>query len=219
MEINLSNKKLSRFMLTKVPARANFLDKLKIAYRPYICPFGELLEMLPAQAAVFDIGCGSGMFLSLVAEFKDPRLLGGIEISQSLIDNAFSLLDNTNQNESPFLHVFDGLILPHEIYRFDYIFLIDVLHHVPPKNQWKFLQNIYAGMQPGAKLILKDINAENFILSKFNKLHDFIFAGQAGHELAMTEVKNALEKLGFKIISTQQKRIFFYPHYTLVCKK
>lgn len=213
----LSSKKLSVFLQSKNPPTAGFVDRIKIGYRPYICPFVELLNLVPEQSSVFDIGCGSGMFLSLVSEFKKPKTLGGIEISDQLIGNARTIL---NDSASPvFLDVFNGLNIPTNIGEYEYIFLIDVLHHVPRKNQITFLKNIHDKMSIGSKLIFKDINAERTILSKFNKMHDLIFSGKTGNELKLKEIKTDLARIGFKILSIEEKRMFVYPHYTIACEK
>lgn len=214
----ISNKQLSLFLQSRIPAGAGFLDKIKIGYRPYICPFGELLEYIPENSSVFDIGCGSGMFLSLAVKFRNPAFLGGVEISNNLIDNAKHVLSDINNSVSVSLNVFDGYNIPKEIEKFKFIFLIDVLHHVPQKNQKSFLKNIYNNMSFGSTLVLKDIDAGS-IFCKFNKLHDFIFSGQAGHELKASAVKKALNDIGFKALDFKKKRMIVYPHYTIICKK
>lgn len=215
--MEMSAKNLSALLQKKMPKNSNFLDKVKIAYRPYICPFSDLLEILPERSSIFDIGCGNGMFLSLVAEFKKPLSLGGTEITEQLINNTRNILQNYSLPIS--LGVFDGMNIPPEIKNYQYIFLIDIIHHVPRKNQIKFLENILNKMSPESILVIKDIDADNFFLSKFNKLHDFIFTGKAGEELGFSEIKKILADLGFSIVSSGKKRIFLYPHYTIICQK
>lgn len=213
----ITNKKLSFLLHSNMPRESNFIDKIKIGYRPYICPFSNLLEIIPENTSVFDIGCGSGMFLALISGFRKPAKLGGVEITDALIENAKKIL--ANPSASIFLDVFDGINIPKEIADYKYVFLIDVLHHVPQNNQIEFIENIYHNMAPGAFLILKDIDAEHKILSKFNKLHDFFLSGAMGNELSITQTKKILNKAGFKIISENYKRMFIYPHFTLICQK
>lgn len=214
-----SNDKLSAFLRSSIPKNASVLDKVKIAYRPYICPFDDLLKLIPNRASVFDIGCGSGMFLSLVSKFKNPKAIGGVEISQQLIDNARVILRNKDDNTRISLHTFNGVDIPDEVASYDYIFLIDVLHHVPKENQIKFLENLHEKMSPGSKLILKDIDGGRAILSKFNKLHDMLLSGEIGHEISSAYASKKLARIGFKISPTIKKRMFVYPHYTVVCEK
>lgn len=215
----ISNNTLSAFLRSSIPKNAGFLDKVKIAYRPYVCPFDDLLELIPDHASVFDIGCGSGMFLSLVSKFRNPKAIGGVEISQQLIDNATIILKNKSSDIRISLHTFNGIDIPDEIASYDYIFLIDVLHHVPKENQIKFLENIHEKMSPGSKLILKDIDAGRVILSKFNKLHDLLLSGEIGHEISSMRALNELSRMGFKIQPIIKRRMLVYPHYTVICEK
>ncbi len=213
-----SNRELSQFLQSRDPKDAKLLDKLKIAYRPYICPLGDLLDILPEKAAVFDIGCGNGMFLSLVSKFKYPHLLGGIEISDTLISNAKRVLQE-NTSISTTLTTFNGKDIPETVSLYNYIFLIDVLHHVPKQDQVTFLQEIYNKMAPGTKLVLKDIDAGQPILTSFNKLHDFVCAGEIGNEMVAETAEQELKKIGFITSSLTKKRMLVYPHYTIICQK
>jgi hypothetical protein len=38
------------------------------ALRPLICPFDELLDLVPIGARMLDAGCGAGLFLGLLAD-------------------------------------------------------------------------------------------------------------------------------------------------------
>ena len=198
-------------------AKAPFLDKLKIVYRPYICPFDKLLMLVNDKDTVFDIGCGSGQFALLLAEFCIPKFIRGIEISPGLIENANALLKNHNYPNHHF-SVFDGSSLPDEINTSDFIFMIDVLHHIPKYSQVDFLKKLYAKMAPGSKLVLKDIDAGSLFVI-FNKIHDMIFAGEIGNEFSFKQSINKLEEIGFKICSTSKKQLFVYPHYTIIAEK
>ncbi|MBO9700725.1 MAG: class I SAM-dependent methyltransferase [Sporocytophaga sp.] len=211
-----SNKELSQKLKANLP-QTNFIDTLKIAYRPYICPFDELLMLIEKEKKVFDIGCGSGMFLTLVAEYNAPAKIGGIEIAEGLVKNAIDLLKP--YNVPFFLSKFDGINLPEEIREYDYIFLIDVFHHVPKENQKEFVRRIYDIMKPGAKLIFKDIDASQKILVLFNKLHDLVLSKEIGNEIGAAEAQNLLERNGLKIQSSKYIRTLWYPHYLIICEK
>lgn len=203
--------------LKRQNAQAPFLDKLKIVYRPYICPFDELLSLVDENDSVFDIGCGSGQFALLLAEFCNPKSIRGIEIDQGLVVNAKALLNKHDYNNHHFA-VFDGRTLPNEITDSNLVFMVDVLHHIPKNSQIAFLQQVYDKMTPGSKLILKDIDANNFLVL-FNKVHDLVFAGELGNEFSVKRSLETLNDCGFKIRSTSEKRLFVYPHYTIIAEK
>lgn len=196
---------------------AAFTDKLKITYRPYICPFDEILALIKPGESIADIGCGSGQFALLIAEFTKPSRIAGIEISNTLISNARALLAKYPNVPHDFEY-YDGTTFPEIIKGCDRYFMIDVLHHIPPSIQENFMKNLYHLMPVNSRLVLKDINGRSpFVL--FNKMHDMIFAGEIGNELGLNQAKELLTKIGFTIETHSTKQLYVYPHYTIVARK
>ncbi len=203
--------------LKKQHVRAGFIDRLKIAYRPFICPFNNLISLVNEDDSVYDIGCGSGQFCTLLAEFSRPRSIYGIEISQQLVDHAKELFTAYPDVYHSF-ETFNGIDFPDQLGKADIVFLVDVVHHVPTKNQELFLGNLCKKLKPGARLVIKDINGSSpWVI--FNKLHDAIFARQIGHELSVKRAGNILIRNGLTITSQKQRRMYVYPHYTIIAKK
>jgi 2-polyprenyl-3-methyl-5-hydroxy-6-metoxy-1,4-benzoquinol methylase len=196
---------------------ASWVDRLKVAYRPLISPLDKLLDLVAPGEAVMDIGCGSGQFALLVAEYTKAASVDGIEISETLIRNATVLLAPYQAKLRCQFSVYDGQVFPPALGQADVVFLIDVLHHVPQKLQKTFLANIHQGMKPGARLVLKDIDAGSGFVW-FNKMHDLVFS-EVGHERSLAVAKAWLTESGFKIVSQGQERIYVYPHYTLIAQK
>jgi SAM-dependent methyltransferase len=216
MQAEINNPAIIRF-LKQTCKGAGFIDGLKIKYRSLICPFISLIKKVQPGEKVGDVGCGSGQFLLLLSEFANPSYLYGIEISKKLIDNAFSLFSNLSAPPYSFSE-YDGTHFPAELGEMDTIFLIDVLHHVPKKNRENFIRDLALVMKPGAKLILKDINAASPLVY-FNKLHDLIFAREIGNEISMKKAIELLQANGLTIIEQEKRVMYVYPHYTLVAKK
>ena len=214
--MNLSAKELSGY-LNSVYNNAAKIDKLKIIYRPYICPFDVLINECAGSKTIMDIGCGSGQFLLLLSKYTNAAKLGGIEISSTLVNNARQLL--SSQRKTNFqVEVYDGTHIPDFICEFDTLVLIDVFHHIPEKEQLNFIAALYSKMKPGSKLIFKDINAAHpFVL--MNKIHDTLLGGGAGKEISISAAEQMLQQAGFKILSVSKKTMIWYPHYTIVCAK
>ncbi len=213
----LHNKDIVSF-LKETRFSGGLFDTLKVRYRTYICPFIDLIQKVQPGDRVGDVGCGSGQFLLLLSKFADqPQSLYGIEISKHLIENAKALFSGQQQIKSHF-ETFDGSHFPEELGQSDIIYLIDVLHHVPKKNQMQFISNLCKLMKPGARLVLKDINRAS-LLVLFNKMHDLVFAGEIGNEMSMNHARSLLEKNGMRIIEQYKRRMYVYPHYTLVAAK
>ncbi len=194
-----------------------FMDGLKIRYRPLICPFSNLISLAKPGDKIGDVGCGSGQFLLLMSHFSNPSQVYGIEISEKLIDNANALFARQPFGSFAF-DTFDGIHFPPGLGEMDIIYLIDVLHHVPKANQQKFLQNLVSVMKSGSRLILKDINGASALVF-CNKMHDIIFAGEIGNEISFSKAKQWITQAGLKIIEERKKRMYVYPHYTIIAEK
>lgn len=214
---SISNPEIIDFLSTTT-ANATFLQKLKIRYRPYVCPFDELLDYAKLEKSIYDVGCGSGQFCALVANFTDVKSISGIEIDKSLIDNAKKINARFSKTKKLSFSVFDGTTIPDDIKKYDLIFMIDVYHHIPKKIRDEFLKQLFEKMKPGAKLMLKDIDAASpFVVC--NKVHDMIFAQEFSKEISFKRANNLLESLGFKILEGRKKRVFVYPHYFILAQK
>lgn len=197
---------------------AGLMDRLKIAYRPMICPLDELLKLVKPGSRVFDIGCGSGQFCLLVAGFTQAAAIGGIEISTSLIKNARQLLSEYSTKTNVYFETYDGSHVPDLIADYDLVFMIDVVHHIPRSQLPAFFKQLASKMSPNAQLVVKDIDAASpWVLG--NKLHDLAISGQKGDEWKAAELKNLVENCGFRTVSFTGRRILWYPHFTLELQK
>ena len=211
----VSSTDLARLLRSNIPA-TGFVDRLKIGFRPYICPFDLLLPHIEPGESYYDIGCGSGMFLRILAEYKSPTAVGGTEISAHLIENASAVLKSCIVPLA--LSVYDGCDFPGEVAEYQWVFLIDVFHHVPRESQWAFLSRLFARLRPGQRLLLKDIDAATPLVY-WNKLHDFVLSKEIGHEWSATATILELERIGFEVRMLFNKRVFLYPHFALLCTK
>lgn len=202
-----------------VPSDWPWLERLKTVYRPCIAPLDDLLGHIPVGARVFDIGCGNGALLALVAAYRQPAAIGGVDLDPGLIERAGILLRQVDESVQPDLAVYDGETLPRSLAGYDTVLLVDVLHHVPPDRQAAFLAAIHAGMAPGATLILKDMDADARPWVWCNRLHDRLLAGAAGHEPSAALLAPHLQALGFDVAPAVHRRMLVYGHVTVICRR
>lgn len=212
----VSTKELVSF-LKQAKISTNYINKLKIAYRPLICPFEDLVNYVKPGDNVCDIGCGSGQFCLLLAEFTGAGSLYGLEIDENLCVNANRLLAKYKDVSFNF-DKYDGINFPDRVANSDIIFLIDVLHHVPKNAQDQFLHNLIGKMRKGARLIIKDMDGGSPLVY-FNRLHDLIFSGEVGKELPSDRVIANIQSERLHIVSHQKRTMYVYPHYTIVATK
>lgn len=214
---SLTNNSLVKFLSNK-SKNESFVQRLKIAYRPFICPFVELVTLAQSHTSAYDIGCGAGQFCLLLAEYTPITKLAGVEIKKELIDEATILLEPYKKTKEINFHTFDGQTLPDELSQYDLIFMIDVFHHIPVTIQESFLKAVYDKMKPGTTFVMKDIDASS-PLAYMNKLHDLLLAGEIGNEYSYVKMDQLLQTIGFTKISSSKKRMWWYPHFTIVVKK
>lgn len=212
----ITSNELIGFLKTGEGRNLKGLNRLKTVYRPVICPFDQILEAIPTGKSVFDLGCGSGSLLSLIHHFRQPVRLGGIEISQVLVDNARLLLSTAKVPVS--INKYDGTDIPAEIGQYDVVTMIDVFHHIPKPLQGGYFDQLYRKMAHGSVLVFKDIDAASPLVYT-NKLHDLFLAGEIGNEWSGEQSARALADAGFQCSEIRYKRSFVYPHYTILAKK
>lgn len=213
----MTNSEIIKYLTSKA-INAGFIDKLKIKYRPIICPFIELIDFAKTKKSVFDVGCGSGQFCSLIAKYTNVEKIMGIEINSRLIDNAKQVNKEFESYKTLEFSEFDGQIIPEKINQYELIYMIDVFHHIPPEQQHAFMKQLYEKMSPGSTLVFKDIDAGN-LLVLFNKIHDLVFAGEIGKETSYKKANDMLREIGFKIENSYTKTVFVYPHFFIICTK
>ncbi len=212
----INNKQLKTFLLNSEAKDLKGLAKIKTVYRPYICPFDDILNSLPNNLNLFDIGCGSGSFLSIINEFKSPTKLAGVEISNDLVENARSLFKSKKTKTD--IYKYDGSDIPNELDQYDFVSMIDVFHHIPPAAQNDFMLQLFQKMKANSTLIFKDIDKASIFVF-FNKLHDLLLSSEVGNEISVKRATDLLKKVGFTIDSVSTRQMLVYPHYTIIARK
>lgn len=154
-------------------------------YRPYICPFEDLLAHVPEGADVLDIGCGGGLFLGLVAETARPGRAVGFDSNRAAIETAKKL--RVARGSPEFLHL--DVAAPWPEGRFDVVSMIDVMHHIPPAAQGGIFDLVVSRLQPGGVFLYKDINAHDRVRAAANRLHDLVLAQDWVHYLPVARAR------------------------------
>jgi 2-polyprenyl-3-methyl-5-hydroxy-6-metoxy-1,4-benzoquinol methylase len=216
---NIQSKDLTSFLKNSDHGSLKAFSRLKQVYRPMICPFDTLINLIPEGERIVEIGCGIGTFLCLLNAYRRPASLGGLDIDPSAIETARAVLTAMSSRAPVRLLTYDGTTLPKLIREYNYVVVIDVLHHIPSEQHVTFLSDLFDRMHPGALLILKDIDAARQFLCLFNKLHDFLLTGARTYERKMSHLRETLQNLGFQIQRVITQRVYVYPHFTIVCKR
>jgi 2-polyprenyl-3-methyl-5-hydroxy-6-metoxy-1,4-benzoquinol methylase len=75
-------------VLVKAYPRASGLSALLIRWRPYICPFHEIIKSVPFGSLFLDVGCGVGLMSVLLVHSGRAKKVVGIDTSRQAIETA-----------------------------------------------------------------------------------------------------------------------------------
>lgn len=118
-----------------------------------MCPFEPLIEAVLKHGTVMDVGCGDGLFLSLLHEERgvDERLLIGIDPAENKIANARHL----DMKAIEFLCAEIGSMKSESV---DCISVVDVLYLLPLDRWNDFLQQCVRCLKPRGRLVIKEVH-------------------------------------------------------------
>ncbi len=205
--------------ISKILANAypdcSFLTNFLIRWRPYICPFHELIRSIPKSKSVLDVGCGIGLMSVLLSHLGKAKKVVGIDVSQKAIDTARSAVvpldcDVTFEYLSKDKPWPDG--------DFDTIVSVDVLHHIPAAEQRDFIRRLaHTGFK--ANVVFKDISPKPFWKALANIAHDLLLSRQWTHPRSEVEVEKWLQEEGLSIVVSRRLDTLWYSHYLIVAKR
>jgi len=200
---------IARHLFTDSPPVQRHAQRL----RPYICPFEVLLPYVPRGSSVLDIGCGSGLFLGLLAA-TGAQIRGiGIDTSERAIACAQLMVRRLRgqfDGDLTFLRVDHHSSWPGQ--EFDVVSMIDVMHHVPQAQQRGFLEQALALVKAGGVLVYKDMCMVPHWRAAANRLHDLLMAGEHIHYFPIRCVESTLIRAGFQMEVARDVVRFWYGH-------
>jgi 2-polyprenyl-3-methyl-5-hydroxy-6-metoxy-1,4-benzoquinol methylase len=191
--------------------------------RPYICPFGPLVDWVHQGSRVFDIGCGTGLWLIMLNALH--RIASGVGCdangkSLEVATRAAELLNCDSRGKTVALSFTQTASIeewPDET--FDVVSIIDVLHHIPPSLQESFLRAAWQRVRPGGRLIYKDMASSPALHALVNQIHDLILARQFIHYFPLKSALDQLARSGGILRHQGEWRRGPYAHELLVIEK
>jgi SAM-dependent methyltransferase len=120
---------------------------------PLIKPAREaIVDRIPANSAVLDVGCGTGLLCFELHHEKDCRVVG-IDLSKKMLEFARS---NNPHDQVEFLHQDATMMSDLEDQRFDYVVILNMIHELLPEQRLRVLDEAF---RVGQHVILFDSNA------------------------------------------------------------
>jgi 2-polyprenyl-3-methyl-5-hydroxy-6-metoxy-1,4-benzoquinol methylase len=189
-------------------------------YRPYICPFEELIPEVPADASVLDIGCGGGLFLGLVNAAGLRPLGTGFDVSVPAIRLAEAMAVTVHKRwggQLDFRRIDAHAPWPEG--EFDVVAMIDVLHHVPGEAQEDVIRRACRKVKPGGRFLYKDMVRRPRWRALANRIHDLVLARQWIRYAPVSEVERWAANEGMELERAALINRLWYGHELRVFRR
>jgi len=185
--------------------------KFKFFLRKIICPFDEIVKVIPENKKILDLGCGNAIILDFLSKKKfknytgiDPKLKKNHNKKNNKIKLKSTNAENYFRN----------------IQKYDCILIIDLMHHINKEKQDNFIKTILENMQINSILIYKDISNRNTFFGLMNKIHDLIYNFQIIYYFNPKKIIELSSRLpGQFKIKHFYKRVLWYDHEFLIINK
>lgn len=164
------------------------------ALRPFICPVTPILKFIPFGSVVLDIGCGNGLALALMANFKKISRGVGVDLNHHALEAAKIMSTNAAFPLS-FFEASTPTDWPKEL--FEVVTMIDVLHHIPKPLREVFVLEALERVGPDGYFLYKDMVAAPWWRVAWNQIHDLILARQFVHVEPVENVIDWAKAQGF----------------------
>ena len=169
---------------------------------------------------MLDVGCGSGLFLGLLAAMGKQIEGTGFDTSVQAIELAQRMaarLSETTAASLKFIRLDVNESWPPG--EFDVVSVIDVMHHVSPQSQRQFFSLAARAVSPGGVLIYKDMCRRPTWRAIANRAHDLFVSRQWIHYLPVqsAEAWGVEEKL--QLEHACRVDLFWYGHEFRIFRK
>lgn len=185
--------------------------------RPKLLSVMDLL--LPDEGRILDIGCGFGLFASYFGQTQSRRRIVGVDPNKRRIAIAQRVSEQVGLPGNTF-HAGDARSAAIEG-PFAGAYVLDVMHHVPEKDQRPLLERLRDLLAPEGVLVIKDITTDPTFGLEFTRLLDRVMVGWNEplcyrHHYEWAEM---LTSLGFRVRMVRVPDVLPYPHVIIAATK
>lgn len=200
----------------------SWLTRLRVWMRLRLCPYREILELLPETGSWVDVGCGDGLLVLLAGEGR-RQISHGIDVDGWKVCNARQARSVLWLNVG-FSHQ-DTWDLPRDSY--DALSVVDVLYLLPLEKWDRFLGRAASVLRRGGVLILKEVERgpvwwkhwlvwlEEWLAIKVIGMTE----GARPHFESLETIVSAVERAGFAVEHVREIRGRPHAHVLVMARK
>jgi 2-polyprenyl-3-methyl-5-hydroxy-6-metoxy-1,4-benzoquinol methylase len=192
--------------------------KYKQILRPYICPLHALVDYVPQGATILDVGCGSGLFVAVLAQLNRIYSAVGFDANRDAIKLAQEIT-TTLPNSSRIQFELRDLGEMWPVGCFDVVSLVDVMHHVQRDQQARLIETAAEHVTDGGILLYKDMADRPHWRAWANRVHDLLSAGDWIHYAKLEDVVRWAEAAGLQFEFQRSMNLLWYRHEWCVFRR
>ncbi len=178
----------------------------------------EIGRHLPQQGAILDVGCGFGLFSLYFASIAPGRQIRGIDLDARRIAMARAAARRLRLTNVSY-ETGDARDFREER-QVAAVYLLDIVHHVPPESVPGLLAQIHRCLVPGGHLLVKDVDVKPAWKRAFTWVLDKAMAPRTPVRYwAVDELTRALVHAGFRVRHRRMVDALPDSHVLYVCEK
>ncbi|MEM0986368.1 MAG: methyltransferase domain-containing protein [Pseudomonadota bacterium] len=198
--------------------RGSIRPPSKSASRLAPCPFDVLVQAVPENAEILDIGRGAGLFLSLLAMAGKLRDEGSAASEGEGGARAETIARAAELEASLSVHPADiGDPWPEQA--FDVISMVDAMHTVAPLQRPALYGAVAQRLRSGGLFVYRDVVGPPPLRAVGVKLHDMARKRDPIAYEPIDAVEEALSSRGFDVIAARGEAHLWYGHELRVFRK
>ena len=192
----------------------DFVSKMYTKIRLMLAPMIQMIKYIPEKGDILDLGCGNGIIANILSIGTPERKVYGVDLSAGRIEAA-----NRISKDNPNLQFVAGDVNTVSFERFEIVTLIDLLHHIPYREQDALLHKIYDKLDEGDVLIIKDLEKYPYWKYIFHYIQDSLSYRERLYFRSAGEMEEQLNKVGFEVETVSLAAGYPHPHVLYSCRK
>lgn len=178
----------------------------------------EIDQWLPTQGRVLDLGSGFGLFSLYFATTQPAREVVGVELSARRVAQATSSAERLGRRNVRYEVA--NVLEWDAPGRFDAIYMLDVIHHLPQDSVPAFLEKLISLLKPGGTMLLKDVSNRPRYKMLFTLALDRLMVGaEPIHYWSPPVLAEVLAGLGMDVKRHLMNDVLPYPHVLYICRR
>jgi trans-aconitate methyltransferase len=130
--------------------------QLHVNLRLRLFPFDKLLEYIPTNGTIVDLGCGHGVWIFYLAR-RYPRVsLIGVDPDQAKIKIATEIAAQNKISNTRFI---TGYAEKASLPECDLVSLIDVMYLIPYDEQYQIIETAVSALKPSGRILVKEMDS------------------------------------------------------------